>query len=198
MAAKFKSFGIAPTAQCSPSGWSIPTICMPDGSYITDSRKIADVLEALKPEPSLRLDSGYVERMQAVVSSITDSLSTILIPRVPDLLLNESSGIYFRETRAKLFDMTLEEFAKSEGSGEVAWKNAEAGIKELVKILRERLEGPFVLGKDPSYPDFILAGLCAFVERLNQSDIFDRFIGHDDALLKHWQACQIFLARDDH
>lgn len=171
---------------------------MPDGSYIMDSRKIAHVLEALKPEPSLQLDSGYVERMQAAVSNITDSLSPILIPRVPDLLLNESSGTYFRETRAKLFGMALEEFANSEGSGEIAWKNAAAGIKELRTILREHPDGPFVLGKEPSYPDFILAGFCAFVASVDKDDIFDRFLGFNDALAKHWQACQMFLERDDH
>ena len=199
MAAKFKSFGIAPTAQCSPSGWSIPTICMPDGSYITDSRKIADVLEALKPEPSLRLDSGYVERTQAAVLAVGAALAPICIPRVPEMLLNPSSAAYFQRTRAVRFGMTLEELAASEKAGEAAWEAAEAGIREIAAILRENGEGPYVLGERASYADLIIAGYWAFARKLDKGgDVFGRGMGMDGVFERHWEACQEFLERDDY
>lgn len=198
MAAKFESFGIPPTAENSPSGWSIPAVRMPDGSYIMDSRKIADALESMKPEPSLRLDSGYVDRVQTAVLDTMKPLAPVIMPRIPEMVLNPSSAEYFRTTRAKRFGMPLEEFAKSEQSGEVAWKGAEPGLREIAKILREHADGPFVLGKEPSYADLVLAGLLVMAARVDQNDVFQRITGFDGVFAKHYEACQKFVDRDDH
>lgn len=198
MAAKFKAFGLAPTADRSPSGYSSPMVRLPDGTYVMDSRNIADALEILKPEPSLLLDSGYVERTQKAVLDVGGALAPICIPRVPELLLNPSSAEYFQRTRKDRFGMTLSELAKSDRAGEAAWEKAEPGIQELIKILHEHEEGPYVLGKTPSYADLILAGFWAFAKKLDQEgDVFGRGMKVDEAIPRHWEACQGFLARDD-
>lgn len=197
MAAKFKSFGLEATADNSPSGYSIPTVRLPDGSYLMDSRKIAGVLEVLQPEPSLRLDSGYVERVQSAVLTIHQGLAPMTITRVPDVLLNPSSADYFRETRKERFGMSLSELAKSDKSGEAAWGKAKPGIQEVISILHEHQQGPYVLGETASYADLILAGLWAFVKKVN-GDAFERLLGYDEVLNGHYEACRGFLRREDH
>ena len=172
---------------------------LPDGTYVMDSRNIADSLEALHPEPSFQLDSGYIERVQKAVLDVGAALAPICIPRVPELLLNPSSAEYFQRTRAVRFGMTLDELAKSEKAGEAAWEKAQPSIKEIIDILHEHEEGPFVLGKTPSYADLILAGYWAFAKKLDKGgDVFERALGMDEAFPKHWEACQKFLEREDH
>lgn len=196
MAEKFKGFGLEPTADNSPSGYSIPAVRMPDGKYIMDSRKIADALETLQPEPSLQLDSGYVDRTQEAVLATQKAFAPLAMPRVPELLLNPRSAEYFERTRAERFGMPLSELAKK--ADETVWENAKPGIKELIAILHEHEDGPYVLGKTPSYADFILAGFWAFAKKLDKGDMFERGMSYDEAIRKHWDACQKFLERDDH
>lgn len=197
MAAKFKSFGLAPTAENSPSGWSIPAVQMPDETYIMDSRKIADALELLKPEPSLRLESGYVERTQKAVLDAHQALAPIVMPKVPEVYLNQRSADYFRETRKKRYGMSLSELAKSPKAGEAAWKSAEPALKTMAAILHEHENGVYVLGAEASYADLILAGYWVFLNKLDATDLFDRLMGFDGVFKKHWEACQVFLQRDN-
>lgn len=197
MASKFNSFGIPATAE-SASGWSIPAVRLPDDSYVMDSRKIADALEALQPKPSLRLDGDHVERTQAAVIQTAQALIHIAFPRIPELLLNPSSAEYFRITREKRFGMPLTELAKSNMAGEPAWVKAEIGLRKLIRILYEHADGPFVLGKEASYPDLIVAGLWSLLKRLDQGDLFERGMSYDQTLIRHWEACQQYLVRDDH
>jgi glutathione S-transferase len=201
MGPSFKALGIAPLAATetkSPSGYSSPMIQLPDGSYLMDSRNIADALETLQPEPSLQLNSGYVERTQKAVLDVGGALTPICIPRVPELLLGERSAEYFQRTRKERFGMTLDELARSEKGGEAAWEEAKPGIQEIVAILHEHEEGPYMLGETASYADLILAGYWAFLKKLDKGgDVFERLMGADEAFVKHWEACQKFLERDD-
>jgi glutathione S-transferase len=201
MAPYFSSLGIPPATGpnvTSPTGYSSPTIRLPSGGFVVDSRNIADALEQLQPEPSLRLHSSYVERVQDAVLSVGKALAPIAIPRVPEMLLNPESEEYFRRTRRGRFDgIELVDLARSERAGEAAWEGAEGGWKDLVAILGEN--GPFVLGEEASYADFVLAGLWAFFKKLDKDgDLFGRVMGVDEAFGKHWEACQPWLERDDH
>jgi glutathione S-transferase len=197
MASQFKSYGLAPTAEKSPSGYSCPMVRLPNGTYVMDSRNIADALEKLQPEPSLRLDSDYVERVQKAILAIGAALTPIMIPRVPEMLLTPASAEYFLRTRKERFGMSLPELAASEKAGEAAWEKAAPAIGELVGILRENEGGPFVLGEEASYADLIVAGYWAMAKKLDRGDVFGRAMGLDEAFPKHWEACQEFLQRDD-
>lgn len=172
---------------------------MSDGSYIMESRKIADALEKLQPEPSFHLKDSPVDRTQKAVLTTMPALAPIMMPRVPEMLLNPPSAEYFHRTRAERFGMPLPELAKSEKAGETAWKNAEAGIKELSEILSEHSDGPLVLGNTASYPDLILAGFWRFVELLDKGgDLFPRLMKADPAFEKHYLASKKWLEREDH
>lgn len=93
--------------------------------------------------------------------------------------------------------MSLEELAKSDPVGAVAWEKAEPGLKEVVAILHEHQEGPYVLGQTASYADLILAGSCVFAKKVN-GEVFERLMGYDEVLRGHWEACQEFLKREDY
>lgn len=171
---------------------------MPDGSYIMDSMKIAPALEKLQPEPSLHLDNGYVPRAQQALGKTMTGLQPIAIPRVPERLLNEASQSYFLETRAKRYGISLPEMAKSDRAGENAWKTAQPGLEELKSLLYENEDGPYLMGKQVGYADFIIAGFWVFAKRLGEEDIFGRLLKYDEAFAKHYQACEKWLERDDH
>lgn len=196
----FQSLNIPPNdPTLNPNAsYSSPAVLLPDSRYIMDSLLIAQEIEKLQPEPSLGLDTDFPNRTQAIVASIQKPLGPIMMPRVPEMLLNPRSAEYFYETRAKRWAMPLQELAKSERAGEVAWRGAEEGMGQLRELLRENGEGPFIMGNEPTFADFILAGFWRFVERLSvDGDLLERFMGFDERFGEHLKACRPWLERDD-
>ena len=58
---------------------------------------------------------------------------------------------------------------------------------------------PYVIGKQVSYADFILAGFWRFAELLDEEgDFMGRGMKVDEAFSKHYDACKKWLERDDH
>lgn len=128
-------------------------------------------------------------------------LAPIAIPRVPEMLLNPESEVYFRETRRERFEgVELVDLAKSEAAGEKAWEGAEGGLKLLGEIMGEHnAEGPFVMGKEASYADLVLGGLWAFLAKLDKGgDLFGRVMRFDGRFGRHWEACGPYFERDDY
>lgn len=179
--------------------YSAPAIKLPNETYVMDSRKIGEVLEKLQPFPKLHMERGdLIDRTQAAVGGTLANLGPIGMPRIPERLLNPRSAEYFHETRSKRFGMPLPELAKSDRAGENAWKNAEPHLTELKNILNEVKSGPYVLGEEVSFPDFIIAGLWHFVKLLDDNgDLYDRGMKIDASFPKHVEACQRFFEKDD-
>ena len=164
-----------------------------------DSRVIADALEELQPVPSLHLDNGYTDRVQAAVQKTLVALAPIGMPRIPEKLLNPASQPYFNETRAKRLGMSLKDLAVSDRAGESAWTNAQAPLEELKGMLYENGDGPYVMGQQVSYADFILTGFWRFAALLDENgDFMGRGMSFDEAFPKHYDACKKWLERDDH
>lgn len=163
-----------------------------------DSLKIARQLEKLQPEPSLHLDSGYVETTQNAVTALWDALRPLATVRVPEKLLNPPSAEYFHRTRAERSGMPLAELAKSD-KAKSTWRNAEIPLNSIKKILHEHDDGPYVMGKQASFADLILAGFWRFMQKLDDhGDLTGRIMGWDPSLEAHQQACEQWLQRDDH
>ena len=163
-----------------------------------DSLAIAHELEKAHPSPSLHLDNKVTERTQAAVLDLHKALTAIVLPRVPEMLLNPPSEEYFCTTRAKRFGMPLTELAKSDQAGETAWRNAEPVLGKIKQLLHEDESGPYVLGKEVSFADFILAGLWRFYQRVDKDgDLYGRVMKYDGSLVKHHEACKKWLERED-
>ncbi|KAF4963831.1 hypothetical protein FSARC_8191 [Fusarium sarcochroum] len=152
------------SANPSTGTWTIPTVKFPDGTYIMDSDKIADRIEKEHPEPSTHRDSPVLPKLFAVMPRLMGSLRPIYFTNVPGRILNEKSVPYWHETRSKLAGQPLDQFYKEKG-GQEAWDGAKAPLQEVEALLKENSDGPFFLGKTPSYADFVWASFLIFLQR---------------------------------
>ncbi|KAF2726291.1 hypothetical protein K431DRAFT_299380 [Polychaeton citri CBS 116435] len=200
----FKSYGIPSNdlnAADVTAEYSIPTVRLPDGTYIMDSMPIALALEKQYPTPSLRLDNSYTERVQKLIVKTRTAIAPEAMPKVPRNLLNEESAKYFEETRAKRFGMPLAELGKSEKAGETAWKAVASAMDEAKALLAEHPEGPYVEGNEVSYADFVLAGFWQFLRRIDEKGLYEETLKRNDSdgsLRKQFEACWKWMERDDH
>lgn len=124
------------------------------------------------------------------------ALVPVFMPRVARDVVVESSAPYLREIRSKRFGMSLEELEASRG-GEQAWQAAKPGFEELKKVLEEekRDEGPFILGSEVSYGDFIIVALVEGFKRIGE-DIGERILGMDERFRKLYEGCGKWMERD--
>ncbi|KAJ6782706.1 hypothetical protein PWT90_07593 [Aphanocladium album] len=173
--------------------YTCPTVKFSDGTYMMDSAAIAPVLEQLKMEPSLRLDGPH-ERVHRALGKMFGALMPTVLSKVRDGL-SPRSAEYYEATRRPLFNMSLDDLAKSEIAA-TAWTVAEPGIQEVSAILREQPDGPYVLGRTASYADIILAAGWHCLKLLDLP-ILTRLYGYDLAFEKHYEACEKWFKRDN-
>ncbi|SPQ17684.1 b5c5e312-99ed-4ce0-a515-0ea22776eefb [Thermothielavioides terrestris] len=157
---------LEPHVPPNPEGtpYTLPAVQLPDGRYTMESRAIADQIEALHPSPPAHLDSPALAKLQALVPRLQVALRPVYMPRVPRLLLAEGSAAYFRATRAALVGMELDAFEAANPEAGV-WDTVEPLLREVTALLEEE-GGPFFLGAQVSYADFVWGGLLLFYERL--------------------------------
>lgn len=197
LAPKLSSYGVSKNeGPGAYTDYSAPAAKL-DGTWIMDSRKIAEALDKYQPEPKLHMDrADEIDKTLEVVLELFGKLRPEVMPRIP-IMLNPRSAEYFEETRAKRFGMPLSELAKSDGAGEQAWKNAEPSVKKLVEILKEK-PGAFVLGDEVSFADLIIGGMVAMLKVLDKNgDLYDRLLQQDEAVKKNWDGISKFFERDD-
>lgn len=166
---------------------------------MTESNRCAEALEALYPEPSLHLDAQLHRHIMAKsdqAGSHTFPLALIIVVR---RCLPPRSAEFFLEDRKKRFGISLDDLAKLKG--EEAWKVGEAsgGAFEQLKDelhKHKKDEGPFVLGSEVSYGDFVVAGLFESMARVDKQ-LYQRLMGYDDSFKRLHEACKPWLERDD-
>ena len=67
----------------------------------------------------------------------------------------------------------------------------------IAALLKEN-EGPYVLGREVSFADFVIAGLFRFLSRLDHGgDVYGRAMGVDERLGEHVEATKQWLVRED-
>ena len=176
--------------------YTIPTLKMADGSYVMDSKMIAEQLEKLYPEPSGFIDDPVRVRVEDALNRAFGSLRAELVPRMPNECLTEPTASFHRNARRYTFGMTLEELQAKAG-GEKAWENAQAPLQEMAEILKENAEGPYCLGKTPSYADFYIAGVLEWCKLLG-GDCLQRMYAVDPAFEALYEACRPWMVRNDH
>ncbi|KAK4182722.1 hypothetical protein QBC35DRAFT_143982 [Podospora australis] len=169
--------------------YTIPTILLPSGSYLMDSKVIAAHLESLYPSPSLHLSSAFQSKIEALMPKVMTTLAPIYILLIPANLLNEVSVPYWNKSRAEWVGMDLDTLAEKHG-GEKAWEKFTPVVQEVTALLKENADGPYFLGKEVSYADFVWGGFLICCKRIAEREIYEEVLersgdrGVHEALLK--------------
>lgn len=90
----------------------------------------------------------------------------------PLKILNGSSAIYFAIKDAK----DVAEYGP-DPEGEAAWEAATQPLKNLAKLIK----GPFVLGEEVSYADFVVVGVLRHAWKAGGVDVLERILQTDDS-----------------
>ncbi|KAF7191996.1 Glutathione S-transferase-like protein ustS [Pseudocercospora fuligena] len=195
------SYGIPPNdppKQGPPqSAYTLPTIRLPDGTFIMDSAKIGPVLEEKYPENSLHLDTEMHLKAQAALGQVAPPLLGVLFPMIMRRMIPEDVVPTWRARREAGFGMTVEEFEAAKG-GEKAWEAVKPGLENMSKFLKENKkdEGPFILGSQVCYGDFVIASLAEACKRIGKDDIYARLMREcPEAKILH-EACGKWFERD--
>ena len=97
--------------------------------------------------------------------------------------------------------MPLDKFEAEKG-GEPAWAAAQKPLAAVAELLHADSSGPFLLGKDVCYADFILVGFLQFCVVLGEGggrgDVYDKIVGHDKAFGQVYDACAKWTERDSY
>lgn len=194
IAPTFKSLGIPPNTpiECQFE-YSCPTVQLPDGTFVMESRKIADALEKLQPEPSLRLDTQYLERATNIFNTLLFNIGIGMFGRIPDLLHKRGAEWYVEERKKVTGGIPISDF-----DGQFRWDVAEPTLGELRHMLNENPEGPYFMGREVSYADLIIVSLWQVYIKTDKGDMVDRIMGFDKSILEHFEACKKWFARNDH
>lgn len=165
-----------------------------------NSTNIVEKLEKVHPEPSLHLDANLHGPITEAVESLAGVVWWDVLARVPKDLLSPRSAEYFERTRKETFGASLDDVAAVKGGPE-AWKAAAAPggpAEKLSKLLTEHKkdQGPYVLGRQPSYGDFIAVSVFECIERCSKAD-YHRLLELDPNYGKLHEACRPWLIRDD-
>lgn len=161
-----------------------------------DSAAIASRLESSYPNPTLRLETGLHDQIGPILGKIGGPLIPVFMPRIGRDVLVESSVPWFQEARKQRFGISLDELEQAKG-GEQAWAAAQLGFEDLKRFLTDHKqdEGPFVLGSEVSYVDFVLVSTMEAFRRIG-NDLFERFVSHDERLRELHRACQQWMEHD--
>lgn len=162
----------------------MPVVRFPDGSYVMDSSKIVEKLEAAHPDPSLQLNDALQQQAQEALTKILFPMVAFVFLRVHGKVVTEGEMDWFRTDREQRAcqmlgrdHISLEEWERESG-GEEAFKASEPGMERLSKLLEEHKKdgGPFVLGSEPCYTDLMVVGLAEFYRRIGDG-AYEKLVG---------------------
>lgn len=178
----------------------MPTVRLASGEYVSDSRAIAARLEAAHPTPALHLGSAQLARLEAAMPGLFVALRPVYMPRVPGALLSGPSTAYWHETRPGIVGApSLEQYA-AEHPAEEAWAAAGPVLRQVTAWLAEDPSGPFFMGREVSYADFVWGAFLLFCRRLG-GDVWEsllREVGDAGVHLRLLEGIEPWTKRDDH
>ena len=177
--------------------YTSPTIRLPDGRYVMESKKIALALEPLYPNPSVHLDSPYQSRIESLLPQIITHVRPIFMPLVQKTFLNPPSHAYFTADREKTIGMSLEKY--HEKNAEKGFEEAKPYLRQLGEMYKEVSDGPFLGGKEPIYADFLVVAWLRMMDRLGAGWL-DRLFGVEGGaeLKSLYEASRKWLERDNY
>ncbi|RDW63453.1 hypothetical protein BP6252_10998 [Coleophoma cylindrospora] len=165
------SLNVTPNANPRAPPYTLPAARFPNGETLQDSLIIAAKLEELFPAPSMRFDDPIIPNIQKAVMRAFLPLFAIVSPS-NNRILNESSYTYFLVKDAK----DVAEYGP-DPEGETAWEAATEPLENLAKLV----QGPFVLGSEVSYADFVIGGFLRHTWRVAGAEVLERVLRMDES-----------------
>ncbi len=179
--------------------YTIPTVQLPSGEWVMDSRTIAKRLEQLYPEPPLNIAlDPYLAEIEDLADRTAQIVSPDFIPKIAKRVLGERSLGYWHRTREEWFmGQKLDKVAAEKGGPQV-YREAAPLVARVTELLERNRAGPYFQGRIISYTDFIWASFLHFFEKLG-GDSLEVLIGpNKESHLALLEACRPWLARYDH
>ena len=176
--------------------FTLPAIQMPNGSYVMDSYKIADIIEEKHPEPSVHLNTPVQLIFRNILMNLMQQLTPIYVPGIAQRILSNESLDFFITARQKDIGMPLDKFGEQQGPG--AFDRAEPFIHEMTALLNKSSSGPYFLGDIVSYTDFIWAAILLFFKCLGD-DMYEELLmrsGDAEAHTNFLDALSLWIKSD--
>ncbi|KAF8509360.1 hypothetical protein BU17DRAFT_70460 [Hysterangium stoloniferum] len=165
-----------------------PAHAAPDGTPIpiTDSWKIAEYLDEKYPEPGLLFPKG-TKALQSLFHdyAVTKGLykaAPMLLYSVLGLLSDESH-VHWRTYQEAAFGAKLEDLCPV---GSQKWEEQSAIVKKVLD--KNGTDGPFVLGAQVTFADFILVSMLEMISKVIP-DEWEKIIQHLDN--GRWQKMRV-------
>ncbi|KAF4576801.1 GST N-terminal domain-containing protein [Pleurotus pulmonarius] len=191
-----KNLGLASHDSTSKLKYTVPTIHhVRTNTYIMDSSRIAQFLEATYPDPPVALSSELGREIQAKArAAISPAFRTSLMPREINILSPRSQE-YFRRTREAWLGHPLEDLLLP-GKEEQAWEAVADAMRAVGELmLTHKAEGPFVLGASPSYTDFFITGSLQTAREVDEA-VFQRCIKYP-GFEEVYEGCLPYMKKRD-
>lgn len=188
---------------------NLPT-SSPTGGAMDDSLSIAYHLDQAFPDtPRVFPSLESWQLFQAAVAIMTPArpaLARLIMPTVPAMLDHPQGSEYFLRTREAMFGKPVTEIG-SKDREEDDWKPFLTALGQIAQIVRgpaaklnvagsSEAKGRFLVGDGlkPTYVDFYLVGLMAWMKRSGQDGDWARWMEADEGVWKGlWEACEPIL-----
>lgn len=187
--------GVTPNTNVKHS-YTVPTIYhIATNTFTMDSIAIAKFLESTYTSPPLPLTSELGRKIEAKARAVVGpAFYTSLVPREYNILSPRAQE-YFRRTREEALGHPIEDLISGRKEEE-AWEAIEGDARAAGELMRtNKAEGPFVLGTQPSFTDFFIAGALEN-SRVVHERVFERcmqFPGYKEV----YEACEPWMEKKD-
>ncbi|EED13715.1 conserved hypothetical protein [Talaromyces stipitatus ATCC 10500] len=194
-----KELGVNPgkTVDGSQSKYTVPTIHhIPTNTYIMGSIAIAQFLESTYPEPLVPLTSELGREIELKSRSLVGkTFSNSITPR-EIRILSPRSQEYFRRTREAAMGCPLEDMLLDPKTEEQNWLAIDADMRAVGESMRtNKAEGPFVLGAQPTFTDFFLAGVLQSAKMVDEG-VFQRITKYP-GFRDIYEGCRPYMEKND-
>ena len=181
--------------------YTIPTVILPDGTYVEDSLAIAHKLEELYPEPKLAgIETPAWERLaRDLLPGLMGDLRPVYFSRLPERVVNKASNEYWQTTRLEFLGMGKRPDELTDADRDEAWKRvAESGkLKQVTALLNANEKGP-LFGEQIAFVDFVWGGFLVFWRTIGGAE-WDKILeltGDKERHLRFLEAMEPYIKRD--
>ncbi|EJD34407.1 hypothetical protein AURDEDRAFT_76187 [Auricularia subglabra TFB-10046 SS5] len=201
-----KSLGAAPTAQRPDTKsdlYTLPALRI-DKEIVTNSDTILDKLDAAFPDAPKVFPPG-TRALQAAFNThflarVFEPSKRILLPGIPEIVLDAASAEYYRKTRCAWYGSPLVEWSPLGSSLRAQnWKAVQDGWKAISEVYAKRdMETVWIAGSQPIYADFVVLAMLMFTHKIVPADEWDSMLTwHDGVWARIWDEGQKYMRESD-